>query len=43
MLFGTDAPMCGQHQAIGQLLSADITDEDVHNICRRNTERPPGL
>jgi hypothetical protein len=35
--------MYGQHQAIGQLLSADITDEDVRNIRHRKAERLPGL
>jgi len=43
MLFGTDVPMYGQHQAIGQLLSADITDEDIHNICHRTAEKLLGL
>jgi predicted TIM-barrel fold metal-dependent hydrolase len=46
MLFGTDSPWYSLHQAIGQLLSADIGDEDIHNILHRNAERllnPTGL
>jgi len=38
VLFGTDAPVYSQHEATGQLLSADITDADIHNICHRNAE-----
>ncbi len=36
MLFGTDLPWFDPHQAVGALLSAEITDEDRHNICHRN-------
>jgi predicted TIM-barrel fold metal-dependent hydrolase len=43
MLFGTDQPWYGQHQGIGHLLSADITDEDIHNICHRNASKLLGL
>lgn len=39
MLFGTDLPWFDPHQAVGALLSADITDEDRHNICHRNAEK----
>lgn len=39
MLFGTDLPWYGHHQGIGHLLCAEITDEDIHNICHRNAER----
>jgi predicted TIM-barrel fold metal-dependent hydrolase len=39
MLFGTDLPWFDPHQAIGALLSADITDEDRHNICHCNAEK----
>jgi predicted TIM-barrel fold metal-dependent hydrolase len=39
MLFGTDLPWFDPHHAIGALLSADITDDDRHNICHRNAER----
>ena len=39
MLFGTDLPWFDPHQAVGALLSADISDEDRHNICHRNAER----
>jgi uncharacterized protein len=39
MLFGTDLPWFDPHQAIGALLSAHLSDEDIHNICHRNAER----
>jgi uncharacterized protein len=39
LLFGTDLPWFNQHHAIGSLLSADITDDDRHNICHRNAEQ----
>ena len=39
MLFGTDLPWFDPHQAVGALLSADIDDEDRHNICHRNAEK----
>jgi predicted TIM-barrel fold metal-dependent hydrolase len=39
MLFGTDLPWFDPHHAIGALLSADISDEDRHNICHRNAEK----
>jgi predicted TIM-barrel fold metal-dependent hydrolase len=39
MLFGTDLPWFDPHQAVGALLSADISDDDRHNICHRNAER----
>jgi len=39
MLFGTDLPWFDPHHAVGALLSADITDEDRHNICHRNAEK----
>ena len=38
MLFGTDLPWFDPHHGIGCLLSADITDEDRHNILHRNAE-----
>ncbi len=38
MLFGTDLPWFDPHHAMGVLLSADISDEDRHNICHRNAE-----
>ncbi|MCJ7739487.1 MAG: amidohydrolase family protein [Anaerolineae bacterium] len=38
LLFGTDLPWFDPHHAIGVLLSADITDDDRHNICHRNAE-----
>lgn len=39
MLFGTDLPWFSTHHGVGSLLSADITDEDRHNILHRNGER----
>jgi predicted TIM-barrel fold metal-dependent hydrolase len=39
MLFGTDLPWFDPHHAVGALLSADISDQDRHNICHRNAER----
>ncbi len=39
LLFGTDLPWFDPHHAIGALLSADIGDEDRHNICHRNAEK----
>ena len=39
MLFGTDLPWFDPHHAVGALLSAQINDEDRHNICHRNAEK----
>lgn len=39
ILFGTDMPWFDEHQGIGGLLSANITDDDVHNILHRNAEK----
>lgn len=39
LLFGTDMPWFDPHQAIGSLMSADIGDDDRHNICHRNAEK----
>jgi uncharacterized protein len=39
MLFGTDLPWFDPHQAVGALLSAHLTDEEIQNICHRNAER----
>jgi len=39
LLFGTDLPWFDEHQGIGSLLSADITDDDRHNILHRNALR----
>ena len=39
MLFGTDLPWFDPHHALGVLLSAEINDEDRHNICHRNAEQ----
>jgi predicted TIM-barrel fold metal-dependent hydrolase len=43
LLFGTDLPWFDPHHAVGALLSADISDEDRHNICHRNAERLLGI
>lgn len=43
LLFGTDLPWFDEHHAIGSLLSADITEQDIHNICHRNAEKLLGL
>jgi uncharacterized protein len=39
MLFGTDLPWFDPHQAVGALLSAHLSDEDIHNICHRNAQK----
>lgn len=39
MLFGTDLPWFDPHQAVGALLSAHLSDEEIHNICHRNAQR----
>jgi predicted TIM-barrel fold metal-dependent hydrolase len=39
MLFGTDLPWFDPHQAVGALLSAHLSDEELHNICHRNAEK----
>jgi uncharacterized protein len=43
MLFGTDLPWFDPQHAIGVLCSAQISDEDRHNICHRNAEKLLGL
>ena len=43
ILYGTDLPWFYEHQGIGALLSADITDDDRHNILHRNAERLLGI
>ena len=39
LLFGTDQPWFDEHQAIGGIVSADISEEDMHNILYRNAQR----
>jgi predicted TIM-barrel fold metal-dependent hydrolase len=39
LLFGTDLPWFDPHHGIGAVLSAEITDDDRHNILHRNAER----
>ena len=39
LLYGTDLPWFDEIQAIGGILSAEITEEDKHNILYRNVER----
>ena len=43
ILFGTDLPWFEEHQSMGSLLSADITEADIHNICHRNAEKILGV
>jgi len=43
MLYGTDLPWFDEHHYIGNLLAADITDEDRHRILHRNAEKILGL
>lgn len=43
LLFGTDLPWFAEHQGIGAILSADLTDADRHNILHRNAEKLLGL
>lgn len=39
ILFGTDLPWFDEYQAIGGVLSADITEDDIKNILYRNIEK----
>ena len=39
LLYGTDLPWFDEHQAIGAVMLADITDADRHNILHRNARR----
>lgn len=39
VLFGTDLPWFSPHHGIGAILSADITDEDRHDILHRNARK----
>lgn len=39
LLYGTDLPWFEEHQGIGSLLAADISDDDIHNILHRNAEK----
>ena len=39
MLFGTDLPWFDPHHGIGAVLSAEIDDDDRHNILHRNAEK----
>jgi len=39
LLFGTDLPWFDPHHGIGAVLSAEITDDDRHDILHRNAER----
>lgn len=43
VLYGTDLPWFDEHHYIGGVLSADITDDDRHNILHHNAERILGL
>ena len=39
LLFGTDMPWFDEYQAVGGVLSADISENDMRNILYRNAER----
>ena len=39
ILYGTDMPWFDEHQGIGGVLAADISDDDIHNILHRNAEK----
>jgi len=39
LLFGTDLPWFDPHCGIGAVLSAEISDDDRHDILHRNAER----
>jgi len=43
LIYGTDLPWFDEHHAVGALLSAEISEDDVHNICHRNAESLLGL
>jgi len=43
LFFGTDLPWFDEHFYIGAVLSADITDDDRHNIFHRNAQKLLGL
>jgi len=43
LLFVTDLPWFDEQRGVGALLSMSISDEDVHNTCRRNAEELLGL
>jgi len=39
LLYGTDLPWFDEYQAIGGVLSAEISEDDMRNILYRNAER----
>ncbi|HUU69030.1 MAG TPA: amidohydrolase family protein [Planctomycetota bacterium] len=39
LLYGTDLPWFDEHQSVGSVLAAEITEEDRHNILHRNAEK----
>ena len=39
ILFGTDLPWFDEYQHVGGVLSADISEDDKHNILYRNVEK----
>ena len=39
LLFGTDLPWFDEYQAVGGVLAADITEQDMRNIFHANAER----
>ena len=38
ILYGTDLPWFDEYQAVGGVVSADITEDDMRNILYRNAE-----
>ena len=43
ILYGTDLPWFDEHFYLGNILCADISEDDRHNILHRNAERILGL
>ena len=39
LLYGTDMPWFDEYQAVGGVISADISEDDMRNILYRNVER----
>ena len=38
ILYGTDMPWFDEYQAVGGVVSADISEDDMRNILYRNAE-----
>ncbi|MPN60019.1 hypothetical protein SDC9_207742 [bioreactor metagenome] len=39
ILFGTDLPWFDEYQAVGGIVGAKISEDDMHNILHRNAQR----